>query len=235
MIELDKYAIKARLYPTFIVLLPAFLTGLFYVTNFEKYYHYFTAIISVSLFTFLLSQLGRDRGKRKEPSLFKYFGGKPTTQILRHQNSHIDRFTKERYHNALSLKIGIPMPSYEQEFQDPNIADETYESCVRFLLSKTRDKAKFKLLFNENINYGFRRNLWGMKSWGIAIIFICIFIHFFLSTKNINQFSLKDSDIILFVFYLISLMFWTIVVTREWIKVIAFVYAERLLETIEEI
>lgn len=237
MIEFDKYTIKARLYPSFIVLLPTFVVGIYYITDFEKYYHYFTAIISVGLFTFLLSQLGRDNGKKKEPKLNKYFGGKPSTQILRHNNNYIDTITKERYHKLLANKIdGLQIPTKEEEANDSNYADKVYESCVKFLISKTRDTKIFNLLFKENINYGFRRNLWGMKLWALLLLLCCIVLHIYFSTKKFTVFNhYEPKDIGLFVFLLLATMFWFLIVTRNWIKMTSFAYAERLLETINEL
>lgn len=237
MNELDRYTIKARLYPSFLILLPAFVLCLYYITDLDKYYHYFTAVLSFGLFTFLLSQLGRDRGKAKEPLLNEYFGGKPSVKILRHSDKYLDRITKERYHKLLKLKIdGINMPSISEEQHQAAAADEVYESCAKYLISKTRDTKKFYLLFKENINYGFRRNLWGMKVWAIQIIFISIIIHAFFSTKSFtvyNAFSTKD--IVLFLFLLFAMLFWLFIITKSWIKATSFAYAERLYEALNEL
>lgn len=237
MIELDKYTIKARLYPSFLVLLPAFVVGVYYITDIEKYYHYFTALFAIGLFTFLLSQLGRDKGKSKEPDLYKYFGGKPTTQVLRHSNSHIDSITKERYYKLLSRKIdGIQIPTADQERNNAIYADQVYDSCAKYLISKTRDTNKFNLLFKENISYGFRRNLWGMKAWALLLLFCCFILHFYFATHNFTIFNqYKTKDIGLFVFLFAATLFWLIVVTKNWIKLTAFAYAERLYETLNEL
>jgi hypothetical protein len=237
MFQLDKYTIKARLYPSFIVLVPAFIVSIYYITDIEKYYHYFTAIAAIGLFTFLLSQLGRDKGKLNEPSLHIYFGGKPTTQILRHSNNHIDPITKERYHKLLSQKIAdIQIPTAAQENNNINHSDQVYDSCAKFLISKTRDTNKFNLLFKENISYGFRRNLWGMKSWALILIVICFIFHFYFASNyfvDFNTFSKKDIG--LFVFLLATTFFWFFRVTKEWIKLVAFAYAERLYETLNDL
>jgi hypothetical protein len=237
MFELDKYTIKARLYPSFIVLLPIYILCLFYVTDIQKYYHYLTAIISAGLFTFLLSQLGRDMGKKKEPILFKHWGGKPTTLILRHRNNYLDNITKERYHKLLALSIvDLIIPSFKEEQINPTYADKVYESCVKFLISKTRDTKKYSLLFKENINYGFRRNLWGMKFLAICILLICLVIHFYISSHYfsiMNNFTIKD--IVLYLFLFATILFWLFIVNKNWIKLIAFAYAERLFETLNNL
>jgi hypothetical protein len=237
MIELDRYSLKARLYPAFIVLLPAFVVSLYYITDFEKYYHYATALVSVGLFTYLLAQLGRDKGKIKESELFMHWGGKPTTLIFRHSDNSLDQITKNRYHKLLETKItDIKIPTAEQEKNDNNLADQVYESCTKYLISKTRDTKKFPLIFKENISYGFRRNLWGMKTWALVLLSILITIHFYFITKGVtNYISLQDKDILLFAFLGIVTIFWLFVVTKNWIKLTAYAYAERLLESVNEL
>lgn len=237
MIELDKYSLKARLYPAFIVLLPAFVVSLYYITDFEKYYHYATALVSVGLFTYLLAQLGRDKGKINESRLFAIWGGKPTTIIFRHSDNTIDHVTKRRYHKLLNEKIeDINIPTQEQEQNNPQSADQVYESCTKYLISKTRDTKKFPLIFKENTSYGFRRNLWGMKSWALVIILILIVIHFYFTTGGFKTIiALQNKDIFLFAFFGFMLLFWFFIVTKNWIKLTAYAYAERLIESINEI
>ena len=100
-------------------------------------------IVAAAGFWALLAQLGRDGGKRKEPKLFNDWGGKPTTQLLRHRGTHLDTATKGRYREALSSLIaGINLPSAEAEAADWRSADDKYESCARFLREQTRDKAR---------------------------------------------------------------------------------------------
>lgn len=234
-VELDEYSIKARLYPTFIVLLPILAMAFFYITNIEKYYHYLTAFCAVGFLTFVLAQLGRDRGKSKEPVLFQYFGGKPTTLILRHNDNWLNSVIKDKYHASLSLKMGINIPSATEEMNDLVKCDQVYEACGKYLISKTRDTNKFRLLFKENINYGFRRNLWGMKAWAIIILIVCSFIHLFTSTDGFNYFWFEEKESIFQLILLCLLFFWVFVVTKNWTKNAAYSYAERLFETTEEI
>jgi hypothetical protein len=235
--EIDNYSVKARLYPCLLILLPAFIVGVYYITDLEKYYHYFTAVLAFGLFTFVLAQFGRDKGKSKEPELYKYFGGKPTTQILRYRNTYLDSVTKNRYRQILTQKIpDIQMPTAQEENDKPDDADEVYNSCAKFLISKTRDTTKFNLLFKENVSYGFRRNLWAMKNFALSIIFLCLVTHFYFTTEGFKVFNkFTTQSIGLFAFLLITILTWLFVITRDWIKLVAFSYAERLFETLNEV
>ena len=94
--KFDAYSLKARVYPCTIVLFPCFLLAIIYVTNIEVYYHYFTSFAALGVFSFLLAQIGRDYGKKKEKGLFEFCRGKPTSIVLRHSNEHVDVHPKKR-------------------------------------------------------------------------------------------------------------------------------------------
>jgi hypothetical protein len=103
--------------------------------------------------------------------LYEEWGGKPTTQLLRHRDKTIEAVTKRRYHSYLGAKINVPLPDKNQEAEDPEGADEVYQSAVRWLLNHTRpdDGKKFDMILRENVSYGFRRNALGMKPIGLII------------------------------------------------------------------
>jgi hypothetical protein len=206
------------------------------MTNIEVYYHYFTSFAALGVFSFLLAQIGRDNGKKKEKGLFESWGGKPTSIILRHSNDHLDVHTKKRLHAKLEQTIpNIKIPTHEEEQENIQAADAIYDSCTKYLISKTRDSNKYSLLLKENINYGFRRNLWGMKTWALLIIFSCFLVHSLMATGKFTAISsVSSKDWILLGIFSLFLLFWLFIVNREWIKMTAFAYAERLHETLDE-
>ena len=90
--------------------------------------------------------------------------------MLRHADVRLDKLTKDRYHGFLSDSIlGLTLASPEDERENPEWADEGYESANRWLLEQTRNQAWFDLLFTENVNYGFRRNLLGLKPIALGV------------------------------------------------------------------
>jgi hypothetical protein len=206
------------------------------VTNIEVYYHYFTAFTVFGAFSFLLAQIGRDNGKKKEKALFEHWGGKPTTIILRHSNDHLDVHTKKRFHTKLEHIIpDIKIPTPEEEQKNLQAADATYDSCAKYLIAKTRDSRKYFLLFKENTNYGFRRNLWGMKAWALFIIAICILVHSFVATEKFTSIAtVSTAEYILLGIFVLFVLFWLFIVNKNWIKTTAFAYSERLYETLHE-
>ncbi len=107
-------------------------------------------------------------------------GGLPTTVTLRHGDPTHDAPTKLGFHRFLAEKLNEPSPTPEQEANDPQAADAFYARGVTWLRENTRNAKKFDVLFNENVNYGFRRNLFGLKLPGFLlnafIVLVCLAI-----------------------------------------------------------
>lgn len=169
----DPYDRNARLYPALLALLPlVVMLVTLYAPSVSTFANIGGIVFSLGGL-FMMMNISREMGKRLEPKIFETWGGKPTTILLRHRDNRLDRVTKHRYHKFLSSKIAAKLPDSMQESSKPDLADEFYESATHWLLGKTRDKQKFKLLFNENITYGFRRNALGMKPIGLVTSGVC--------------------------------------------------------------
>jgi hypothetical protein len=172
----DPYDRQARLYPALLCLLPLLaLVALLYAPNVSA----LTGVVTIAVSCgglFLMTNISREMGKRLENRLFREWGGKPTTQLLRHRDVIIDSVTKRRYHAFLAGKINAVFPDGEQEKSDPVKADEAYESGARWLLDHTRPDAgkQFDLLFRDNVTYGFRRNALGVRPVGIVVASGCL-------------------------------------------------------------
>jgi hypothetical protein len=146
-----------------------------------------------------------------------------------------NQVTLKARHKKLQELGGFKMPTPAAEQKDFAAAMSVYNACVTFLLGRTRDKIKYALLFEENCNYGFRRNLWGMKAkFGLPIAALCTLA---LGLRLYMQFSLHDIVPALTVameavnvLLLVGWLFWF---TPEWVMVVARKYAERLLETVD--
>ncbi len=234
---MNLYNLKARIYPVILSLIPVIFIGSVYSFHLQSYYQVLTSLGITTALYFLFSQLGRDKGKALEKEMWRKWRGTPTTQILRFSNDIIDKHTKSRYHQKLKKLTNIGN-ELDEEFEKnlPQKADEIYQSWTKFLLSKTRDTKKYNLLFQENINYGFRRNLLGLKRIAILII-ILLMISSFLYSFIMNEYIVKFSSELLIseIILILILIFWLGIVRENWIKTVAFSYAERLIETINTI
>jgi hypothetical protein len=123
----------------------------------------------------------------------------------------------------------ISIPTADDERRDPPAADEVYDACTRFLIARSRGN---RLVLQENINYGFRRNLWGMKPLGVSIALTCaIGLGASLYANRANGF-LPGAVAVEIVNVLIAGA-WLIVITPRWVMLPAQAYADRLLETLE--
>lgn len=167
----NPYERPARLYPALLALLPLLaLIMLLFGSKATALSGAVTVAVSCGGL-YLTTNLCREFGKRLEKQLYRGWGGTPTTQLLRHRDKTIERVTKRRYHLFLAAKINEPFPDEDQEQKNPEIADEVYQSGVRWLLNHTRpeDDKKFELIFRENAAYGFRRNALGVKPIGLTV------------------------------------------------------------------
>ena len=227
----DEYEHRARLRPALLVSLPLTLAAMGWFSDLGGM-QVLAGFLVYSGFTALLAQLGRDQGKQKEPWLFERWGGKPTTQLLRHGNGHLDETTKKRYHAALnSLVHGMTLPSEHQEQEDPSSADVKYDSCVLFLREKTYDKKAFPLVFAENVSYGFRRNLWGMKAPGLGLSALALLSSIIAAIIHTNAGRPPAVAYVGTAVNGLMLVWWCLRINVNWVRVPAFAYAERLLST----
>lgn len=225
----DDYERRARLRPALLVSLPLALaivslfsdfSGLQLLAGFAAYFG----------LTALVAQLGRDEGKRLEPWLFEHWGGKPTTQLLRHRSTYLDANTKTRYHHALTTLLpGQVIPSAAAEATDPKSADAAYDSCTNYLRERTRDKNSFPLVYSENVNYGFRRNLWGMKKAGIVISAFALIATVLVAIVRSKAGWPPALPAVASFVNACMLVWWLLRINPNWVRVPAFAYAERLL------
>jgi len=172
----DPYDRQARLYPALLCLLPLLALGaLLYAPNTSALTGVATIAVSCGGL-FLMTNICREMGKRLEDKLYREWGGKPTTQLLRHRDGVIDSVTKRRYHAFLGAKLNFTFPDTDSETNDRAKADEAYQSGARWLLDHTRlsDGKKFDLLFRDNVTYGFRRNALGARPLAIIIAVGCL-------------------------------------------------------------
>src|SRR5260221_1249173 len=100
-------------------------------------------------------------------------GRPPTVRMLRHRDPTIAPGSKAALHRHL-IELGIVdwLPSEEQERADRDRADAAYLTCADWLRRKAlelKSKAPFDIVHSENIWYGYRRNILGIKPYGLVI------------------------------------------------------------------
>lgn len=229
----DRYTMQARVLPALIVALPIAL-AIGAVVGAPAW----AAVLGITTWaggTALLAQVARDGGKRKEAALFASWGGKPTVARLRHHGA-ANPITLSRWHAKLKKAMGnVKLPTAQQEAADPGGADTVYEACGTFLRGHTRNEKNFPLVFAENCNYGFRRNLWGMRPVGIVVVLtsLVIMVGLLAVDPSAHQGTQLAAVVLGGGIDILLLAGWLFVFTPNWVRVPAEAYAERLLEACE--
>lgn len=233
----DRYSRNARLYPALLVILPVAVCAVFLAKVELSWINALCAGLAAVGGTYLLAQLARDPGKRREKQLFAKWGGMPSVTILRHQDTRIDPITKARYHERLcALVAGTTAPSPESERMDLASADLCYMAWSTHLRNSARDQKRFPLIFDELVSYGYRRNVLGLRPLGILLSSLCcIATGGFAELQFQHQHEIVPGTWASFAVAIIFLSFWIFIVTPAWVQLIAETYAARLIEAVDNL
>ena len=207
---IDAYTMRARLVPAVIGGAPAFA----FVAIFIAWGG--IALTNLIAGTALIVLFGVFAGLATK-------GGSPATY---------DAATKSGFHAFIARKLGEAAPSSDEETADPEAADAFYERGTAWLRENTRNRKKFDILFNENVDYGFRRNLLGLKRPAFLInavvILVCIGIFWYRWPVDLaNSFDARLLVVILIA--LIHAAYLALFVTEQGVFEASRSYARQLL------
>jgi hypothetical protein len=227
--KVDRYVLFARLAPAAIVVLPIVVTaGAWLEMDVLSARGAAASLVWLVLST-ALAQFGRDAGKKKEPMLFEIWDGRPSTQLLRSSNRDLSAATRGRYRAAIGrLMPEMILPTEAEESANPVQADAAFDAVGDVLRERTRDRVRFRVLFSENVSYGFRRNMWGLKIYGLVLATLgsvaCAVLARVCPGRSVGIAGAANAAL---AFY------WFNVVDADWVRVVAFEYAKRLLATLD--
>lgn len=244
----DSYGRQARVFPGLLTIFPPLLAILAWFP-WLLLSNVMATLLTLAMscgFLYALASYARTKGKRVEPKLLKSWGGWPTTILLRH-DSELDPYTRRRYHTYLSssVPLGLKFPTVDEERADRAAADHVYDSAVRWLKESARGREHVMVL-RENAQYGFRRNLWGLKPVAMTLCLItlglitaAVFVKFpdlllNVKTKNFEAVSSVASELgpaILsaFLINVFAIVVWIFVVTKTWVREAGMQYAAAIL------
>lgn len=223
----DAYNLRVRISVGIIVLAPLVLSLYLLVPGTRSIS--FTAIIIAVSFGMcnLMISLSRYHGRE---SLRKCFPELlPAQQMLLPEDNSIDAITKERYHKFLSSKINNLSFS-----RDNNHVESSCNSAVNWLISQTRDAQKFPLIKEESINFGFAKNLYGLKKIGIIISSILLVVETtalfvkIMYSLDFLEFSCITTSIVISLSYLLM---WIFIINKKWVIDSGKKYAKALLSS----
>jgi hypothetical protein len=216
---LDAYNRKARLAPA---ALASFPSALFLIAAAVKpTAESSLCAVGVAALTLLICTLVRDRGRAIEPALWRSWGGPPTSARLRWASD--GQGTTRSIHKRVFAATAVSLPDAAAQSDDPVEAERVYEHAVLVLRELTRDEALFPLVAAENAEYGFRRNLFGLRGLGLATATVTLAASAVLLVDGHTRFVLPA------VASIIAISSWRWVISPEWVRLAADRYAERLL------
>ena len=177
--QFDTYSLKARVFPALIAGLPT-LALLFIIVPWD---HLGISQAVASLMGFILifafADMARHRGKNIQVKL----GSGETPEQWHRENTEIPETSKKLFRDYMSIQLKKEAPTATEESVTPIQANDFYRAANAWLRDQTRDTSRFSMLFVENITYGFRRNLLGLKYVAIicnlVVICCCLGILFY--------------------------------------------------------
>ena len=167
VLGIDIYTLRARLMPALLASLPVIALGVVALPWLEEA-NKFWSLVGLGVTTFA-ALIARRAGNRVQPKLYLAWGGIPTTARLRYA-SETSREEIDRRHRLVERILGdsLTLPTADEERHDPVAADRRYSDAMRRIVSKLRNNSIAPMVTGENRNYGFARNLLGLKPIGIA-------------------------------------------------------------------
>lgn len=231
---LDTYSLKARLFPAILAIAPAIVLGLLGASWVDPGLPEAVATMAVMVLFFAAANLARRFGRAKEQQIFVLTGGRPYNRELTHSDSTFPESQKSRYRNFLAEQLMLPAPTAEDEQLQPDKAQEFYMQAFGWLRENTRDTDAFKLLFNENISYGYYRNLLGLKPIGILLNLLSLCAAFAIVQNQPEFASLSTGKLVLFGgLSAIHLMYFVFGVSRRALLDASAIYARQLVLSID--
>jgi len=229
---IDRYVLGARVAPVVVVALSLFLAVSAWIPFSEWPIKLLGASAVLGIGAFVLAQVARDAGKAIEGPLWASWGGPPTMQMLRHRDQTIEAGSKTLLHCKLvALQIVARLPTQAEETADPTTADARYRTCADWLRRKALElkaKTPFDIVHSENIAYGFRRNLLGIRPYGLIVLAAS-------TATTIAAFFFHRDPYIELVGIVLVGAYLVLAVNSEAVKRAAYDYSRRLLDAAQSL
>ncbi|QET02993.1 hypothetical protein FOB72_13670 [Cupriavidus pauculus] len=235
----DPYQQKARVFPGLLTALPILVPLLWILGPKNPILTALLGLVTSCGAIYGLASVARGLGKRLEGRLVAKWGGLPTTIILRHRDRHLDDYSKARYRSVIEAKLGVKLPTVDEENAEPDVADQMYDGVTRHVRELTRGK-EHALLLKENIAYGFHRNMLAMKPLGVITSLVGMLFGVMISGMvQLSPFQIHADKVaspgaaggITLVVSIVVFASW-MYFTEDHVKRIAYTYAERLFESL---
>ena len=224
----NQYSLQTRLYPAFLSASPVVITVALLWTK-SPATGLWPLLVGMG-FLFFLATWVRGRGQEVEERLVRVWSGMPTTHMLRQAEGNSGpQFLRRR--ELLTAVTGIQLPSASQEAQNPSQADEVYVMATKTLIARILEKRSlFQLVHQENIHYGFRRNLYAMKPLALTLLFA----NLIFDASWLVFVGVIVAGVAALVVHLLLLVAWFVIVDEDWVRKQGDTYAARLFSALED-
>ena len=237
----DAYSRKARLYPGLLVVLPVLLYLFVQLPKLPapdqrtSWFSLLWPLLVTAGLPFLLTNVVRSRGKATQKQLVRNWDGFPTTQALRHRDTESPQ-RREHRRQRLQKLLGTDLPTAAEEAQDPTGADQHYAIAVDQLITRVRAQPDVSQLVQaENAQYGFRRNLLGVKPYALAVLVICLVADVPLVIVGLpGGASNRLLTGLVLAVHGVALLGWLAQVRSAWVREAADDYATRLFAALDD-
>lgn len=230
---LDKYTLRARVAPALLLALPAALAV--WATEPTGWSGLSAAFLTEGAIAAGAS-LVRNAGRKKQVSLLARWPECTPEGLLSHTTKRNPLTLRRRHTRLRELLPDVRIPTAEDESKDPAAAKLAYQACCDFLRSRTRDKEKFPLVFEENCNYGFARNVLAIRPWGILVATfgaVAVFVRLYELASDHQPIPMVQP--VIAATNTILLLLWIFKFRPDWVKEPAEAYSVSLYESIDRV
>jgi hypothetical protein len=159
----DRYERKARLLPALIVALPlAIAAGTAGTITADWYSALGFGALMEGVVGVGLAHFARIPGTRLEAKLCRKWGGLPTRRWLRPTDTTCSEAQKSRWRGAIRTLTGLTLPATLGNKSEAD-TDKLIDDAVRQLRHQLRDDPVAGMVRTQNEDYGFARNLAGLR------------------------------------------------------------------------
>lgn len=221
----DAYSRRARLAPAALAALPAivlFGTGLV-----DPEHAASVLAMALGAVGIVVCGLVRDAGRRLQAELWRDWGGSPTLRRLRWRTSSYTSVV-ERLHRRVEDVTKESLPNLAEEAANPASADRRYNEATAILRELTRSREEFPLVFEENVEYGFRRNCLGVRPVALIVAPLVAIVSVVLVIAGDQSMQFWAAAGV----GVVASAGWLRLVTPDWTRSAGEIYAERLFEAL---
>jgi hypothetical protein len=165
----DDYERRARVAPGLLAVLPVALLATVLGLRQNPIVSAIAGLVVAAGGPLVLAGLVRQRGLHLQRELFESWGGPPTTELLRLRHGTASEPLRDQRRASVARAAGGRLPTLDEERADAVGSDERIAAAVAVIRERTRDHGRYPIVFSENRDYGFERNMLAMRPTALLV------------------------------------------------------------------